>query len=96
MTRGPTRLDVTVNYAAPGRGVLVARGRALRVGRSIATAEAIVTDASDGLVRMRRDAQVSAENGFAPVQPGGDPDEDEAIPRTLAAFLASENVITRG
>jgi len=47
---GVATVSLTVNYAGPGRGTLVARGRALRVGRSIATAEATVTDASDALV----------------------------------------------
>lgn len=47
---GVATISLTVNYAGPGRGTLVARGRALRVGRSIATAEAHVTDSDGGLV----------------------------------------------
>jgi uncharacterized protein (TIGR00369 family) len=47
---GTATISLTVNYADPGRGTLVARGRALRVGRSIATVEAKVTDGQDKLV----------------------------------------------
>jgi uncharacterized protein (TIGR00369 family) len=47
---GVATVSLTVNYAGPGRGTLVARGRALRVGRSIATAESTVTDADGNLV----------------------------------------------
>ena len=47
---GATTVSLTVNYAGPGRGTLVARGRTLRLGRSIATAEALATDAEDRLV----------------------------------------------
>jgi uncharacterized protein (TIGR00369 family) len=47
---GVATVSLTVNYAGPGRGTLVARGRALRVGRSIATAEARVTDVNESLV----------------------------------------------
>ena len=47
---GTATVSLTVNYADPGRGTLVARGRALRVGRSIATVEAKVTDAENKLV----------------------------------------------
>jgi uncharacterized protein (TIGR00369 family) len=47
---GVATISLTINYAGPGRGTLMAHGRALRVGRSIATAEATVTDAQDNLV----------------------------------------------
>jgi uncharacterized protein (TIGR00369 family) len=47
---GTATVSLTVNYAGPGRGTLAARGHALRVGRSIATVEATVTDAEGNLV----------------------------------------------
>lgn len=47
---GVATVSLTINYAGPGRGTLVAHGRSLRVGRSIATAEATVTDAEGNLV----------------------------------------------
>jgi uncharacterized protein (TIGR00369 family) len=47
---GATTVSLTVTYAGPGRGTLVARGRTLRLGRTIATVEADVTDANDDLV----------------------------------------------
>ncbi len=43
-------VSLTVNYTGPGRGTLVARGRTLRLGRGIASAEASVTDADGALV----------------------------------------------
>jgi acyl-CoA thioesterase len=47
--QGATTVSLTVNYLAPGRGTLVARGKVVRVGRSLASVEAEVTDA-DGTV----------------------------------------------
>jgi len=47
---GATTISLTVNYAGVGRGTLVARGRTLRLGRSIATVEATVTDKDESLV----------------------------------------------
>jgi uncharacterized protein (TIGR00369 family) len=47
---GATTVSITVNYAGPGRGTLVARGRTLRLGRSIATVEAEATGADGELV----------------------------------------------
>jgi uncharacterized protein (TIGR00369 family) len=47
---GATTVSLTVNYAGVGRGTLVARGRTLRLGRSIATVEGTVTDKDDQLV----------------------------------------------
>ena len=47
---GATTVSLTVNYAGVGRGTLVARGRTLRLGRTIATAEATVTGEDGELV----------------------------------------------
>lgn len=47
---GTTSASLTVNYVAPGRGTLTARGRVVRQGRTLASAEATVTDASDAVV----------------------------------------------
>ena len=47
---GATTVSLTVNYVAPGRGTLTARGRVLRAGRTLASVEADVTDADDSVV----------------------------------------------
>jgi uncharacterized protein (TIGR00369 family) len=46
---GATTVSLTVNYVAPGRGTLTARGRVLRA-RTLASLEANVTDADDNIV----------------------------------------------
>lgn len=43
---GATTVSLTVNYLEPGRGSLIARGRVVRSGRTLASTEAKVTDAS--------------------------------------------------
>jgi uncharacterized protein (TIGR00369 family) len=47
---GATTVSLTVNYVAPGRGTLTARGRVVRQGRTLASAEATVTDADEQIV----------------------------------------------
>src|SRR5262249_22841147 len=47
---GSTAASLTGEYVAPGRGTLTARGRVVRQGRTLASAEATVTDASDAVV----------------------------------------------
>jgi uncharacterized protein (TIGR00369 family) len=47
---GAATISLTVNYVGTARGTLIARGRAIRVGRTIASAEALAVDASDTLV----------------------------------------------
>jgi uncharacterized protein (TIGR00369 family) len=44
--QGATTVSLTVNYVAPGRGTLTARGRVVRAGRTLASVEADVTDAA--------------------------------------------------
>jgi uncharacterized protein (TIGR00369 family) len=46
---GATTVSLTVNYVAPGRGTLTARGRVVRAGRTLASVEAEVTDATGTL-----------------------------------------------
>jgi uncharacterized protein (TIGR00369 family) len=41
---GATTVSLTVNYLEPGRGTLVATGRVVRAGQSLASAEASVVD----------------------------------------------------
>jgi uncharacterized protein (TIGR00369 family) len=43
---GASTVSLTVNYVAPGGGALTARGRIVQQGRTLASAEATVTDAS--------------------------------------------------
>ena len=47
---GATTVSLTVNYVAPGRGTLTARSRVVRKGRTLASAEARVTDANEQVV----------------------------------------------
>jgi acyl-CoA thioesterase len=47
---GATTASLTVNYVAPGRNMLTARARVVRQGRSLASVEATVTDASEQIV----------------------------------------------
>ena len=47
---GATTASLTVNYVAPGRHTLTARGRVVRQGRTLASTEATVTDASERIV----------------------------------------------
>ena len=47
---GATTVSLTVNYVAPGRSTLTARGRVVRKGRTLASVEATVTDASEQIV----------------------------------------------
>jgi len=47
---GATTVSLTVNYVEPGRGTLTAAGHVIRAGRSIASAEATVTDAAGRIV----------------------------------------------
>jgi uncharacterized protein (TIGR00369 family) len=47
---GATTVSLTVNYVAPGRGTLTARGRVIRAGRTLTSVEANVTDADDSVV----------------------------------------------
>lgn len=47
---GATTVSLTVNYVAPGRSTLTACGRVVRQGRSLASAEGTVTDASGQIV----------------------------------------------
>jgi uncharacterized protein (TIGR00369 family) len=47
---GATTVSMTVNYVAPGRGTLTARGHVIRAGRTLASAEATVTDAGGATV----------------------------------------------
>ena len=46
---GATTVSLTVNYLAPGRGTLVARGRVVRAGRTLASVEADVVDAAGNM-----------------------------------------------
>lgn len=43
---GIATVSMTINYLEPGQGVLIGTGHAVRVGRSIASTEAEVTDNS--------------------------------------------------
>ncbi len=43
-------VSLSVNYLAPGRGALSARGRVTRSGRSLVAAEAVVEDAAGNAV----------------------------------------------
>jgi uncharacterized protein (TIGR00369 family) len=43
---GATTVSLTVNYLKPGRTALAAKGRVVRSGRTISSAEAVVEDAS--------------------------------------------------
>jgi uncharacterized protein (TIGR00369 family) len=47
---GATTVSLTVNYVAPGRGALTARGRVVRAGRTLASVEADVSDAAGQVV----------------------------------------------
>ena len=47
---GAATVNLSVNYLAPGRGALTARGRVVRVGRSLVSAEASITDAAGAVV----------------------------------------------
>ena len=47
---GATTVSLTVNYVAPGRSTLTARGRVVRKGRTLASVEATVMDASEQIV----------------------------------------------
>jgi uncharacterized protein (TIGR00369 family) len=47
---GATTVSLTVNYVKPGSAVLVAKGRVVRSGRTISSAEAVAEDASGGVV----------------------------------------------
>ena len=47
---GATTVSLTVNYIGPGRGTLLATGRVVRAGRTLASAEATVVDASGHVV----------------------------------------------
>jgi uncharacterized protein (TIGR00369 family) len=47
---GATTASLTVNYVAPGRHTLTVRGRVVRQGRTLASTEATVTDASEQIV----------------------------------------------
>ncbi len=48
--QGAATVSLTVNYLQPGRGGLVAEGSVVRTGRTLASAEANVVDASGRLV----------------------------------------------
>jgi len=43
---GVATVSLTVNYLEPGRAMLIAKGRVIRCGRTLASAEAAVEDAS--------------------------------------------------
>jgi len=43
---GATTVSLTVNYLEPGRATLIAQGRVVRSGRTLASAEATVKDVS--------------------------------------------------
>jgi uncharacterized protein (TIGR00369 family) len=47
---GAATVNLSVNYLAPGLGTLTARGRVVRAGRSLVSAEATITDASGAVV----------------------------------------------
>lgn len=47
---GATTVSLTVNYVAPGRGTLTAHGRVVRAGRTLASVEADVKDATGAIV----------------------------------------------
>src|ERR1043165_3738246 len=47
---GRPAAPLPVNYVAPGRHTLTARGRVVRQGRTLASTEATVTDASEQIV----------------------------------------------
>jgi uncharacterized protein (TIGR00369 family) len=47
---GVATVSLTVNYLEPGRAMLIAKGRVIRCGRTLASAEAAVEDASGRVV----------------------------------------------
>jgi uncharacterized protein (TIGR00369 family) len=47
---GVATVNLSINYLAPGQGTLIARGRVVRAGRSLVSAEATVTDAAGAAV----------------------------------------------
>lgn len=47
---GAATVNLSVNYLAPGRGALTARGRVVRAGRSLISADATITDAAGAVV----------------------------------------------
>ncbi|MBR0654206.1 PaaI family thioesterase [Plastoroseomonas arctica] len=47
---GAATVSLSINYLAPGQGTLMARGRVVRGGRSLVSAEATITDADGAVV----------------------------------------------
>jgi len=47
---GAATVTLSINYLAPAQGALTARGRVVRAGRSLISAEASITDAAGAVV----------------------------------------------